>query len=126
MRRPMLLGAAAVCMVFGFATAATAAGSAASGKEIFSRCSACHTVAKGGPDGIGPDLFGVVGRKAATRPNFSYSPALKNSGITWTPDKLDAWITSPAKLVPGNRMAFGGIADAKQRADLVAYLQTLK
>jgi cytochrome c len=122
----MLLGAAAVCAVLGFASAATAAGDAANGKDIFSRCSACHTVIKGGPDGIGPDLFGIVGRKAASRPNFSYSPALKNSGIIWTPDKLDAWIASPAKLVPGNRMAFGGIADAKQRADLVAYLATLK
>ena len=75
---------------------------------------------------MGPNLFGIVGRKAASEPNFYYSQALKGSGITWTPDKLDAWIKSPPALVPGNRMAFAGIADAGQRADIVAYLATLK
>jgi cytochrome c len=126
MRRPIFLAATGLCALAVFTCAAYAAGNAASGQDLFSRCVACHTVVKGGPDGIGPDLFAIVGRKAATRPDFSYSPALKNSGIVWTPDKLDAWIASPAKLVPGNRMAFGGISDAKQRTDLVAYLATLK
>lgn len=119
--------AAVSCALAGFTSVAyAAAGDAANGKEIFSRCAACHTVIKGGLDGIGPDLFGIVGRKAGTRLNFAYSTSLKNSGIAWTVDKLDAWIASPAKLVPGNRMAFGGIADVKQRTDLIAYLASLK
>jgi cytochrome c len=105
---------------------AHAAGDAKKGQEDFARCAICHTTAKGGGNGVGPDLFGIVGRKAASEPNFYYSQALKGSGITWTPDKLDAWIKSPPALVPGNRMAFAGIADAGQRADIVAYLATLK
>ena len=96
------------------------------GKGVFSRCAACHTNNKGGPNGVGPNLFGVVGRKAASKPDFSYSPALKSSRIVWTPQKLDAWIANPAKLVPGTRMVFAGVSDAKQRADLIAYLGTLK
>jgi len=96
------------------------------GKAIFSRCAACHNVAKGGPNMIGPNLYGVVGRKAATKSGFSYSNAMKVSGIAWTNQKLDAYIAHPAQVVPGNRMAFAGIPDSKQRADLIAYLDTLK
>ena len=102
------------------------AADAKAGQEIFSRCAACHTVQKGGANGLGPNLFGVVGRKAGSRPDFSYSAAMKNAGFTWTPQKLDAYIAHPAEVVPGNRMAFAGIPDAKQRADLIAYLGTLK
>jgi cytochrome c len=105
---------------------AQAAGNAANGAGVFDRCAICHSNSKGAPAKIGPNLFGVAGRKAASQPDFSYSAALKASGITWSNDKLDAWIKSPSTLVPGNRMAFAGIADAQQRADLVAYLDTLK
>jgi cytochrome c len=108
------------------ASAAQAAPDANNGKTVFMRCAVCHVVAKGGGNGLGPNLFGVVGRKAASLPNFSYSPALKSSGITWTPDKLKAWVTNPAKLVPGTRMAFGGITNPAQVEDVVAYLATLK
>lgn len=105
---------------------AEAAGDAGAGKGVFSRCAACHNAVKGGPNLIGPNLFGVVGRKAGSAPGFSYSNGMKSSGITWTPDKLDTYLTHPAQAVPGNRMAFAGISDAKQRADLIAYLGTLK
>jgi cytochrome c len=108
------------------ASAAGAAGNAKNGADVFDRCAICHSNTKGAPAKIGPNLFGVAGRKAATQPDFSYSAALKASGIVWTNDKLDAWVASPARLVPGNRMAFAGIADAQQRADLVAYLDTLR
>ena len=108
-----------------FATAAHA-GDTANGKIVFGRCAICHTVQKGGPNGLGPNLFGVAGRKAASLPNFMYSSALKNAGITWTPDKLKAWVSGPARQVPGTKMAFAGIANAKQADDVVAYLQTLK
>lgn len=108
-----------------FATAADA-GDAANGKTVFGRCAICHTVQKGGPNGLGPNLFGVAGRKAASLPNFMYSAALKTSGIVWTPDKLRAWVSGPARLVPGTKMAFAGIANPKQADDVVAYLATLK
>jgi cytochrome c len=116
--------AAATLMLL--ASPAFAGGNAAQGKQIFERCAICHTVARNGPNGVGPDLFGVVGRKAASEPNFYYSPALKHSGIVWTPAKLNAWIAAPSKLVPGNRMAFEGISDPAERADVIAYLETLK
>ncbi len=105
---------------------AAQAGDAAKGKSVFQRCAICHTVEKGGGNGLGPNLFGVVGRKAGTAPGFSYSAAMKGSGITWTPDKLGAYVTHPGAVVPGNRMAFAGIGNPEQVADVVAYLSTLK
>ena len=105
---------------------AHAAGDATKGKTTFQRCAICHRADKDGGNGLGPNLFGVAGRKAASVANFSYSTAMKNSGIVWSADKLDAYIEHPAAVVPGNRMAFAGIGDAGQRADVVAYLATLK
>jgi len=102
------------------------AANAANGKAVFTRCAACHTADKGGANGLGPNLYGVVGRKAGSKPGFAYSAALKNSGIVWTNQELDAWIAHPAAVVPGTRMAFAGIPDAKQRADLIAWLDTLR
>src|SRR5262249_32646337 len=78
------------------------------GKRLFSGCPACHIMQRGGPNGVGPNLFGVVGRKAGSKSDFSYSAAMKNSGITWSHQKLDAYLAHPAQIVPGNRMAFAG------------------
>jgi len=108
------------------AGSANAAGDPAKGKSVFQRCSICHRDGKDAGNGLGPNLFGVVGRKAGTAPGFNYSAAMKNSGITWSTDKLDAYVEHPAAVVPGNRMAFAGVSDAGQRADVVAYLATLK
>src|SRR5215831_15203683 len=102
------------------------AGDANKGKTDFGACQVCHTVTKGGPNGLGPNLFGVVGRKAASLQGFYYSATLKSSNITWTNDKLKPWIMGPYKLVPGNRMAFAGISDPHKADDVVAYLDTLK
>jgi len=102
------------------------AADAAKGKAAFQRCAICHRDAKDASNGLGPNLFGVVNRKAGTVAGFNYSAAMKNSGITWSTDKLEAYIEHPAAVVPGNRMAFAGIRDAGQRADVVAYLATLK
>jgi cytochrome c len=117
--------AAGAALLAALATPALAA-DAGDGKTIFARCAICHTVVKGGPNGLGPDLFGVVGRKAASLPSFMYSGALKSSGITWTPDKLKMWIAGPQRLVPGTKMAFGGISNPHQIDDVIAYLSTLK
>ena len=105
---------------------ARAAGDAATGAVLFNRCVICHSNTKGSPNRMGPNLFGVTGRKAGTAPGFSYSSAMKTSGIVWTPAKLDAYLAEPQKLVPGNNMPMAGVSSAQQRADIVAYLGTLK
>src|SRR5437016_3725058 len=89
-------------------SSAAYAGDAKKGQQDFAVCQTCHSVTKGGGNGIGPNLFGIVGRKAASVSGFYYSPALKNAKIVWTNDKLKAWITAPYKLVPGTRMTFAG------------------
>ena len=71
---------------------------------------------------VGPSLHGVFERKAGELPDFRYSPAMKRSGITWTPQTLDTFIADPQKMVPANRMPYAGMADADDRADLIAYL----
>ncbi|HEY1638793.1 MAG TPA: cytochrome c family protein [Rhizomicrobium sp.] len=114
-----------IALAVSFAGPAPAA-NIANGKALFSRCAACHTADKGGPNGLGPNLYGVIGRKAGSKKDFSYSASMRNSGIVWTNQKLDAYITHPSDVVPGNRMAFAGLPDAKQRADLIAWLDTLK
>lgn len=106
--------------------AANAAGDPANGAQVFKRCAICHTDSKGGADGLGPNLFGVVGRKAATRPGFSYSPALKGAGIVWNEENLAKWVEKPARMVPGTKMAFAGITSKKQQADLIAYMAKQK
>jgi len=94
------------------------------GKQVYAQCAACHAVTAA--NGVGPGLLGIVGRKSAASPGFRYSPALKRANLTWDEKNLDAYITDPQKTVPGNLMPFSGIADAKQRADLIAYLNTVK
>ncbi|MBV8977625.1 MAG: cytochrome c family protein [Alphaproteobacteria bacterium] len=118
------IGAAFVAASFWAAQAQ--AGDAVKGKAVFQRCAICHNAAKGEGNGLGPNLFGVVGRKAGTVAGFPYSAAMKSSGILWTPDKLAAYVTKPSAVVPGNRMAFAGIGNPQMIGDLVAYLQTLK
>jgi cytochrome c len=122
----MLIRATLVALGLVIAAGAAEAGDAAKGKTVFQRCAICHRAEKDAGNGLGPNLFGIVGRKAGTAANFSYSAGMKNSGITWSEDKLEAYIEHPAAVVPGNRMAFAGISDAGQRADVVAYLATLK
>jgi len=75
---------------------------------------------------MGPNLFGVVGRKAGTFPGFAYSGAMKSAGFVWTVPKLDAYLADPQKVVPGNNMPMAGMSDSQQRADIAAYLATLK
>lgn len=94
------------------------------GKQVFAQCAACHAVTS--TNGVGPGLLGIVGRSSATAPGFRYSPAMKRAKLTWDEKTLDTYLTDPAKTVPGNLMPFSGIADAKQRADLIAYLKTVK
>lgn len=104
---------------------AAAAGDAAKGAVVFKRCAICHAIDAGKKSLMGPHLAGVVGRKAGTA-QFAYSPAMKAAGFAWTEDKLDAFIQKPGAVVKGTRMAFAGIPNAAERADLIAYLKTKK
>lgn len=99
---------------------------AAEGAAIFKQqCQMCHVNAKGARPAIAPNMFGVAGRKAGSTDFASYSPALKASGVVWNAANLDRFLTAPAKMVPGTRMVIS-IPDAKRRAAVVAYLQSLK
>jgi cytochrome c len=101
--------------------AARADGDAGRGEARFGDCAACHKL-EAGANNVGPSLHGIFARKAGELTDFRYSPALKRSGIVWTPETLDAFVTNPQALVPGNRMPYAGMADAGSRADLIAYL----
>jgi cytochrome c len=101
---------------------ARADGDAARGEKKFGDCAACHKL-EAGANNVGPSLHGLFTRKAGEIADFRYSPAIKRSGIVWTPQTLDTFIADPQGLVPGNRMPYAGIASAGDRADLIAYLQ---
>jgi cytochrome c len=92
------------------------------GKTLYQACTACHSL---DDNDIGPKHRGVVGRRAATVPDYAYSPALKASGLTWDPANLDRWLTNPQALVPGTKMYFL-LADPQSRADIIAYLMQQK
>jgi cytochrome c len=112
----------ALCLFFA-TTAAEAACDPARGSRLFeSKCKLCHTNVPGAKSGVGPNLSGVVGRKVAAAPGFRYSQALAKAGGSWTPDRLDQWLTAPAKLYPGTAMAFSGFLNAADRTDVVCYL----
>ena len=104
------------------AGSAQAQGDAKHGQKLFEECHACHAVERG-VNGVGPSLYGIFGRRAAELEDFRYSPALKKSGITWTPKTLDAYIADPQKAVPANRMPYAGMPEARDRADLIMYMQ---
>jgi cytochrome c len=98
-------------------------GNPARGQRIFGTCAACHSLQ---PDQnmTGPSLADLWGRKAGNLPSFNrYSPALKSANVIWNDKTLDDWIAHPQHLVPGNQMTFAGIKDARQRADLLAFLK---
>ena len=90
------------------------------GKALYQACAACHSVEE---NDIGPLHRGVVGRRAGSVPDYNYSPALKNSGITWDEAQLDRWLINPSAMVPGTKMFFK-LDDAQMRADIIAYLKT--
>ena len=104
--------------------AARADGDAARGQARFQDCAACHKLEAGSND-VGPSLHGIFERKAAALTDFRYSPAMKRSGISWTPETLDKFIADPQAMVPANRMPYAGMASPNDRADLIAYLQKM-
>ena len=95
------------------------------GQAAFKRCSTCHTPEKGGRNMTGPNLWGIVGRPKGSQEGFNYSAAMKEKGGEWTYEDLANFIHNPRAFIPGNKMAFAGIRDNAEIADLLAYLRTL-
>ena len=102
---------------------ASVTGDAKAGERSFLQCKICHTI-EADQNRIGPSLHAIIGRKAATVPGFAYSPAMKNSGITWSEEELFRFIGDTRGTVPGTKMAFAGMRNAQTRADVIAYLKS--
>jgi len=95
------------------------------GQDSFKKCLSCHTPQKGGPNGTGPNLWGVVGRKPGSHAGFPYSEAMKSKGGEWTWEMLATYLHDPRSAIPGNKMAFPGIRDNAELADVLAYMRKL-
>ncbi len=120
MKTLVYLGVAAACFM---AASAQAGGDVKHGQELYSsRCFACHSI---DANRVGPAHRGVFGRKAGSVADYDYSPALKKSTVIWNEKTLDRWLTDPEKLIPGQKMGYS-VSDAKDRADLIAYLKSQK
>ncbi|MBA5607244.1 cytochrome c family protein [Duganella sp. FT3S] len=115
---------ALAALALGVLAPAHAAGDAAAGKAAFRKCASCHQLGPSARGGFGPQLNGVIGRRAASTTDYQYSDAMRRSGIVWNEQTLAAFLRGPSDVVPGTRMRFWGISDAQQIADLLAYLRT--
>lgn len=98
------------------------AGDPKAGGQVFKKCQACHAVGEGAKNKVGPELNGLFGRKAGSVPDYNYSDAMKNSGITWSPEVFAEYIKNPRAMVPGTAMAFAGLKKEKEIEDVTAYL----
>ena len=120
----MIRSLTAVLILAASATAALAADPAAGARIFKSQCSVCHSPVAG-KNGVGPSLFGVVGRQAGTEPGFHFSADHKKLGVTWDQATLDKYLTNPRAMVHDTTMSYPGLKSDAQRADLIAYLATL-
>ena len=120
-----LIAAMATATLLAAGAASAAEGDPKRGKKIYNKCKACHTTVAG-KNRVGPSLFGIAGRKAATVKKFKYSSAMRKSGLTWDDATLDKYLEKPRKLVPKGKMTFPGLKKAQDRADVIAYIKTFK
>lgn len=121
-----LAGVSSISANEAVAQTAPVRGDAATGAKLFVQCRACHTVNPGGRHGVGPNLAGIMNTNAAARAGYTYSPALRNSNLRWTKVNMDNFLKRPSAAVRGTKMAFGGMANPKARADMIAYMETLR
>lgn len=126
MKRIFLILSAIAMATVSFSTASFADGDAVKGKKVFKKCKACHSVNDGGKNLVGPNLFGIVGAKAAQKTGYKYSKAMIASGLTWDEATLNTYLTKPKALVKKTKMTFAGLKKDKQRANVIAYLKTLQ
>lgn len=115
-------------LIAGLAVSALAGGTAyaqdaAAGKKVFMRCVACHAVKAGAPAKMGPNLAGVIGRKSGSAAGFKYSAAMQKAKLTWNDATMDKWLAKPSAVVPGTSMAFAGLPNPADRANVIAYLK---
>jgi cytochrome c len=101
-----------------------ASADAAAGAEVFKKCASCHTINQGGAAGIGPNLYGVLGKVHGHQPGFAYSDALKGVAGNWDFEAMNKWLTSPRKYAPGTKMSFAGLSNGQERANVIAYLNS--
>ncbi|MDX2238970.1 MAG: cytochrome c family protein [Hyphomonadaceae bacterium] len=114
--------AALVQLAITDASGATLSGDPTRGQRVFLQCQTCHTI-QAGVNRVGPSLHGIIGRQAGTVAGFRYSEANRSSGITWTEQELYTYLENPRAKIPGTIMAFNGLRDSQQRADVIAYLK---
>jgi len=122
-----LLGAAGTCAAQAKLVAEASAASGVTsvrGKRLFLRCSACHSIADSGVARIGPNLQGVLGRKAGTLPDYRYSAAMQAADIIWDETTLDRWLADPTAVIPGTAMAFAGLTNPDDRRAIITYLSS--
>jgi cytochrome c len=122
-------GGAPVAAAFDFAALAeglkkVSDANVSAGQDGFKKCAACHTIAKGGENRVGPNLWGVLNRQKAAVANFAYSDAAKAKGGTWSYENFAQFLWDPRGYMPGNKMAFAGVKDKQELTDLMAYLRT--
>ncbi|HYZ44745.1 MAG TPA: c-type cytochrome [Xanthobacteraceae bacterium] len=115
-------GAASAALLFTLSAAPVAAADVEHGKALYQTCAACHTER---PDALGPSLKGIYGRKSGALEDFRYSNAMRRANLVWDDDNLRAYIQDPQAKVKGNRMPYGGVTDAKDVDDIIAYLKVL-
>jgi len=101
-----------------------ASADAAKGEQVFKKCAACHNAEPGGPNALGPALFGVMGNPVAGHPGFAFSPALKEKGGSWDWETMSQWLANPKKFAPGTKMTFAGLSKPEDRANVMAFLNS--
>ena len=126
MKRIFIALSVSIMAAVSFSAASFAEGDAVKGQKVFKKCKACHTVNEGGKKLIGPNLFGIVGKKSAQMEGFKYSKAMTASGLTWDEATLDTFLKKPKAMIKKTKMTFAGLKKDKQRANVIAYLKTLK